>query len=165
MMKLTRKKLMSFLFYDPFIGSFVWRVAPSNRAKIGGRAGHINGQGYREIELRGRVYQSHRVAWLFVNGRWPHNEIDHVNGDRLDNRIDNLREATKSQNQHNRRRWTKPTSSRFKGVSFHKPTGKWCAHIQYNNARKHLGLFDTEELAAAARRDAAIGLHGRFARN
>jgi len=161
---LTRNELMSWLRYEPETGLFYWRAAPARRCSVGAEAGHKNGQGYREIELRGKVYQAHRIAWLFETGEWPEFEVDHKNGVRDDNRIDNLRAATKSQNQHNRKQWSRPKSSKFKGVSWHKASQKWLANIQHENKRIHLGLFDTEIAAHHAYVDAANRPHGEFAR-
>lgn len=160
----SRNELMSFLEYQSGTGKFIWIRRPANRCRIGAAAGYIHRHGYIEIEFRGRVYQAHRLAWLFVYGCWPKYEVDHINGVRNDNRINNLRDATKSQNQHNRKRWSKKTSSRHKGVCFHKATGKWVADIQCNHKRVHLGLFVSEEDAAKAYKLAAIKLHGEFAR-
>src|SRR6266498_767328 len=131
------QKLLEFLDYNPEMGEFRWKLRPSKRTSVGAVAGYKNGQGYWQIEFRGKTYQAHRLAWLFTYEKWPRKEIDHINGIRDDNRIDNLREASKSQNQHNRKQWGKPTTSIFKGVTFHKASGKWAAHIQVNKARHH----------------------------
>jgi hypothetical protein len=161
---LSRDELMEFLEYDPSTGIFRWRRSPSKNKAAGLLAGHKNGQGYREIEFRGKSYQAHRLAYIFIYGEWPSGEVDHINGTRDDNRIANLRNATKSQNQHNRKSWSRKTSSTYKGVTFHKATGKWAASIQVNKKRKHLGIFENQELAHVAYRDAALELHGVFAR-
>ncbi len=161
---LSRNELLKFLRYEPETGNFYWRISPARRAKVGALAGHKNGQGYHEIELRKFIYQAHRLAWLFTNDHWPKHEIDHINGVRDDNKICNLREATKAQNQHNRKHWSRKTSSIFKGVSWHKVTGKWVADIQVNKRRIHLGLFNTEIEAHRAYVVAASKLHKEFAR-
>ncbi len=154
---------MDILSYSPETGEFRWRVRRSNKCPEGALAGGLNGSGYRQIEIDGVVYQCHRLAWLFVKGVWPKEEIDHENTKRDDNWIDNLREATKSQNQHNRRR--QEGSSKYKGVHFHKLTGKWGAKIQVNGKNLHLGLFEREEDAALVRIFSAAELHGEFARS
>lgn len=161
---LARSELMRWLRYDEDSGLFYWKARPANRCYVGDLAGHINGKGYREIELRGRVYQAHRLAWLFENGEWPIDEIDHKDGNRSNNRIGNLREATINQNQHNRKKWRRNTSSRFKGVSLHKQTGKWQVNIQLDGCRSYLGLYDSEEIAHQIYKNAADRLHGEFAR-
>lgn len=161
---LSRSEIMEFLTYSPSTGEFRWKKRPGPRAKVGGIAGGLNGAGYREIELRGKTYQAHRLAWLFIHGMWPVGEIDHENTIRDDNRIENIRDATRSQNQHNRRK-NRKGSSRYKGVHFHKATGKWGAKIQVNGENRHLGLFDREEDAAQVRILTAAELHGEFARS
>lgn len=164
----SRENLMDFLSYNPETGEFYrTKLADGRKLKKPKLAGCFHkgyNKGYIEIEIGSVCYQAHRLAWLFVFGVWPPKELDHINGIRDDNRIVNLRPVTKSQNQHNRKRWVKSTSSKFKGVSFHKLTGKWVAHIQAFNKREHIGLFDTEEAAAKARNSRAEILHGEYAR-
>jgi hypothetical protein len=154
---------MEFLSYSPETGEFRWKKRPANRVKVGDLAGSVTGQGYREIELRGIIYRCNRLAWLFMTGEWPSGEVDHANTIEGDDRFENLRDATKAQNQHNRRRNWRGTS-RYKGVHFHKLTGKWGASIQVNGERRHLGLFDLEEDAAQVRILESVALHGAFAR-
>lgn len=160
--ELSREELMEFLSYAPDTGEFRWLKRPSNRTKVGALAGSINGSGYREIELRGKSYQCNRLAVLFMNGHWPVDEVDHKNRIRNDDRWKNLREATKNQNQHNRGH--QKGSSQYKGVYFHKLSGKWGACIQVNGEKSHLGLFEREDDAAQVRILTAIELHGEFAR-
>ncbi len=157
-------EVSEFLSYCPETGEFRWKKSPAPRAKIGAIAGRVTCKGYREIELRGSMYQVHRLAWLIVHGEWPKNEIDHINGVRDDNRICNLREATRAQNQHNRKRWSKGTISNLKGSYFHKKTQRWTSSIQCDNKRIHLGLFNSAEEAHRAYLAAAIKFHGEFAR-
>lgn len=99
-----------------------------------------------------------------MKGAWPMAEVDHINTTEDDNRWENLREATKSQNQHNRRK-NKNGSSQYKGVHFHGVTGKWGAAIQLDGERRHLGLFEREEDAALVWIFTAAELHGEFARS
>lgn len=153
-----------YLSYNPETGDFHWKKSPAKRVRIGDIAGYKTGQGYRELEFRGCMYGMHRLAWWMVHGVLPKEEVDHINGIRDDNRICNLREASKAQNQHNRKRWGKGTSSNLKGSSFHKASGKWTADIQCNKKRIHLGLFDSAEEAHRAYLVAAKNLHGEFAR-
>jgi len=114
------------------------------------------------ICIDGRHYRAARLAWLYVHGRSPKHEVDHVNTIKDDDRFDNLREATHRQNGQNTKRRIDNTSG-FKGVSWH-PTGRWFAYINVNRRRTYLGFFTTPEAAHAARCQAAVQFHGEFAR-
>lgn len=117
--------------------------------------------GYRSGSLFGRTYYAHRVAWAIYTGRWPEHEIDHINGVPHDNRIANLREATRGQNNSNRG----PNAGRsHKGVRRSKNGRRWVADITVSGKAKHIGTFDTEQEAAAAFSAQAEKLHGEFAR-
>jgi hypothetical protein len=158
---LTQARLKELFAYDPLIGKFVRRERRGS-ARAGEIAGTDNGCGYLQIAVDRRVYVAHRMAWLYVNGTWPANQIDHVNGKRADNRISNLRLATSSENQCNTPRY-KNTSTGVKGVCYHKRWKKFQAHIQINKKKAFLGYFHDLASAAAAYADAAAKLHGDFA--
>lgn len=160
---LTSDKLRHFLAYDAETGDFRWNVTRSKGRPAGSLAGGLSkATGYVKIMLNGASYPAHRLAWLYVYGRWPTNEIDHINGNKADNRVSNLREATSSQNTINRR-ILKSNKSGVRGVRFYPPRQKWHARIMINRTQKHLGYFDTIETAEAAYRAAQIELHGAFA--
>ena len=108
------------------------------------------------------VYRAHRLIWLMYHGQWPPQEIDHINGDRADNRIVNLRLATASQNRANSKVY-KTNRCGFKGVA-RTPYGRWVARIHFEKT-KYLGTFDTPEEAHAAYVRAAQAAHGIFARS
>jgi hypothetical protein len=145
------------LSYDPETGVFSWLV--TRRFRAGTIAGSISWNGYRFIAISGRRFPAHRLAWLFVNGRWPIGQIDHVNGCRDDNRITNLREASWSQNQANSRKH-RDSKSPYKGV---RPHGeKWASNICVDGCRQYLGLFDTAEEAHARYCEAAQDCFGEF---
>ena len=112
-------------------------------SEVGTILGHLDGRGYKHFSMLGKKYKVHRIAWMYMTGNYPELQVDHINGDRLDNRFCNLRLVTNSQNQGNRRKIL--ARSGYKGV-YPLPTGKWTA--QYNKI--HLGVFDTTELAAKA---------------
>ncbi len=137
--------LRSWLDYDPDTGVFTWRVKRRGTAEIGTVAGCRRDNGYRVISLYDRLYREHRLVWLYVHGVWPSDEIDHINGVRDDNRINNLREATRKQNSANRR---KLNGDLPKGVTKHR--GKFRAQIRIQGRVKHLGVYDTPEQAHAA---------------
>lgn len=148
------------LSYDPSSGLFT-------RLSAGARAGEIAGtlgrNGYIYIRLRGRHYLAHRLAWLFMTGSMPDGSLDHINNIPTDNRFENLRQATKSQNGCNRGP-NKNNTSGFKGVHWYKARNKWCADIWIEGAKKHLGYFKNIEDAAEAYRVASIKYHGEFSR-
>ena len=134
--------------------------------RFAGREGFVgdNGKGYRFSNICGQKYYAHRVIWALVFGPWPLHEIDHINGVRDDNRIENLREATTAENGRNKG-ISRMNSSGFKGVSLFKATGRWEAYISPGGSKKkHLGFFATRDEAAAAYAAAAAEYHGQFAR-
>lgn len=126
----------------------------------GSEAGSTTKQGYKLIRFERRFYFVHRVVWIMHNGRWPAGNIDHIDGDRLNNRIENLREATYSQNAHNQPRNSRNTSG-YKGVHFWR--NRWRAEIYINNKRIRLGSFNTPEQAHEAYCKAADEYFGEFA--
>ena len=160
---LTRARLTSLLAYDQTTGHFAWRVATNGRVKVGQRAGSPNRDGYIQIKIDRRLYGAHRLAWFYVYGAWPVEEIDHRNGRRADNSLSNLREATRAQQMANLKR-PRTNTSGFKGVSFHKKRRRWRAYIAVDGRPRHLGYFDTAEAAHAAYAAAAAEQFGEFAR-
>lgn len=163
MTDLTAERLRELLQYDPETGWFIWRVATSSQ-KVGGRAGSYDKTNkYRAIKIDGRLYREHRLAWLYVTGLFPPPglEIDHANGDRIDNRLSNLRLATRSQNQANKGVFKNNTTG-YKGVSRNRR--KFRAAIHHNGRYIHIGNFETTEAAHEAYKLAASELYGEFAR-
>lgn len=128
--------------------------------KVRRNVGHLSGAGYVYVAVKGKQCLAHRVIWEFVNGEIPKGyEIDHINGVKTDNRIANLRLVTRRQNRQNQRSCQKNSKSGVKGVSFHKPSNKWVAHIGHEGKLRHLGLFATILEASAAYAVAAATLH------
>ena len=159
---ITSERLREVLKYDPETGSFTRKI-DIGRWKTGSRAGtNGNSDGYCQIMIDGRLYQAHRLAWLYMTGECPKAEIDHINCDRADNRIVNLRQADRFGNTRNTKKRNDNTSG-FKGVQWH-ACGKWRAMIGVNGKKKHLGLFKTKEAAFEAYVAAAKKYHGEFAR-
>lgn len=105
---ITQEYLKDILEYDPLTGVFLWKKKIAKCIKIGNRAGFINGKGYERISINRTQHQSHRLAWLYVHGTMPEQQIDHINRIKTDNRIANLRDVSPSTNQENRKdRWTR----------------------------------------------------------
>jgi hypothetical protein len=157
---MTLKELVS---YDPETGIFTRLVRTSNKVKVGDVVGARNSHGYLFVNVCGKRYAAHRLAWYYVHGQWPDADIDHINGNKADNRIVNLRAATRSQNCANTpvRRNSK---SGLKGVRWQEHAGKWKAQIKDRDGSRHLGYFDSKEAAHAAYVEAAGRLFGEFAR-
>jgi hypothetical protein len=161
MTKLTSRRLRELLNYDPETGDFTWIATRSGvRSRI---AGSKNQKGHIQICIDGRKYSASRLAFFWVKRRWPKHQADHKNLDTSNNRWGNLRDATNAQNCRNQRRPINNTSG-FKGVSFHKLTGKYQASIRKDYRRRYLGLFETPQLAFDAYKTAADKLFGKFAR-
>lgn len=142
--------------YDPMTGEI--------RAKYldGKPVGSVAGNGYINLHLEGKRLLAHRVAWAIHYGDWPSGFIDHVNRDRSDNRVGNLRQATSSQNHHNTGPSSRNTTG-FKGVSYRPLTDKYIAVIHASKRQKYIGRFATAEEAAAAYDREARVAHGEFA--
>lgn len=155
MSNLTQAHVKELLHYDPDTGVFTWikKLTPLSRILIGSIAGSINGNGYRHICIQGKTYKAHRLAWLYVFGKFPNNLLDHINRNRSDNRLRNLREVGYSENNQNHE-ISKRNTSGITGVYWYKPSQKWCAKISSNNKLKHIGYFATIEEAIAARKAA-----------
>ena len=151
--ELTAEYLRSILDYNSETGIFTWKVRTANRVKVGDVAGYSNGNDYLQISVQSRLYQAHRLAWLHTRGVWPKDQIDHINRNRSDNRISNLREATNKQNQQNTGKQSNNTSG-HPGVSWYKRISKWQAQIDHNQKHIHLGYFTDIEEALSARKAA-----------
>lgn len=140
-------------------GKVFWEEDRGTRVTRGDRAGTLNNQGYRQIQLNYRLYSEHRVIWLLVHGVWPDNQLDHINGDRSDNRIENLRDVTRRDNLRAFRKPTKGSSSKYRGVNWDKQKNQWRTQITINRKTKTIGRFKCEVEAAKAWDKAAIA-HG-----
>ena len=163
--------LHELLIYDAEQGSLMWRErgpkwfavatdAPGWNAKYAAMPAlsSINVSGYLRGTLLGQSLLAHRVCWALYEGAWPISVLDHINGNRTDNRRSNLREASPAENRQNVASRSGSTS-RFVGVSKHKATGRWQAFISVGRAQRYLGLFDTENDAFSAYCAAKKKLH------
>lgn len=157
--ELTQSTLKALLEYDPKTGMFTWLTSQSNRAPIGSLANSISDDGYYRIRVKGKSYRAHRLVWLYVYGKFPDGDIDHINGDTLDNRIENLRDVTKAGNQQNQRRAHTRNKTGHFGASEQGFSGKYRARIRVNGKVHYLGLFNTPEEASKAYVEAKRRLH------
>lgn len=137
-------RVRELLNYSTDTGIFTWRIRRGGVARVGQIAGSDNGEGYLRIRIDGTKQLSHRLAWLYVHGVWPEYDIDHINGVRSDNKISNLRCATRSENAQNQSsEHRKKNGIGLIGVSLHKATKKFQASIKIKGKQYHLGLFKT----------------------
>ena len=159
--------LRQLLRYEPETGKLFWKerpeIGPQWNATFAGKEAliSVDKDGYLNGAVLTKRLRAHRVAWAMHYGRWPDREIDHINGAKNDNRIENLREATRSENSMNigaRRN----NRSGYKGVVWNKASKKWQAGASINGKNTYLGLFDNIEDAAAAYERAARPSHGQF---
>lgn len=150
---LSHARVTSLLAYDPVTGVFRWRQDRGSHIKAGDIAGSHNDQGYWRVKIAGKHYRANRLAWFIMTGEWPEHEVDHKNGARDDNRWNNLRHATRLQNEAN-----KP----FKGVR--QRGDRYQARIRAHGERIELGWYATEADAMAVYRKASQRIHGDFAR-
>lgn len=163
---LTADFVRSILDYDQMNGQFTWRrrddVPQTWNTKFAGKgAGGASGHGYRTLRIKNVSYYLHRLAFLHMTGRWPIG-IDHINGDKSDNRWANLREAAQFQNQANSTRPSRNKTGRI-GVSWDKKNNRWRADIRVRGKSMNLGRYGTFEEAVAAREAAESHHQGEFA--
>ena len=159
MARILPREIFDYFDYDPETGVMRWKIdnGPSNpKSKV---IGTKTKKGYIQAKFKGKTYKCHRIAWAI-----GHNTLDvppvldHINGDRSDNRLCNLRAATAQQNSLNRR----SVRDGLKGVCFHKGNNRWMSRIKVNGRQEFLGYFDTEIEAHEAYCRAAAELHGEF---
>jgi hypothetical protein len=159
----THGRLRELLNYDYATGELTWRIRKARCIHVGDVAGNVSKRtGYRGVMVDGKYYLAHRLSWFYITGEWPRNQIDHINRNRADNRITNLREATSSQNQMNTVSRRVGTASGIKGVVWSKRCRKWKAQIGGQGKTTYLGYFDTTEQANIAYTEAAKKLFKEF---
>lgn len=157
-----RKRLHELFSYDETAGVFRRKLKRGAGAR-GRVAGCINGEGYRVIGVDRVTYSAHRLVFVYMFGRWPLDIVDHINRNPDDNRLSNLREATRFENLRNQGAH-KDNRSGYKGVSFSKSEKRWVARIMVNRKAIRLGSFKTAEDAHDAYCEAAEKFHREFAR-
>ena len=171
-MSLTYDQLVQVLVYDPETGQFRWRhrsdVPNAWNAKWAGRIAGAKARGgkrlYTQLMLHKRNYKAHRLAWLYMTGRWPDSEIDHIDCDGFNNKWSNLRLANRSQNGANSPAYSN-NGCGVKGAHLYSGNGKYRARIHCKGRTHNLGYFDTPEEAGAVYAEAAKRLFGEYARS
>ena len=143
----TQELVSEYISYDHVTGAFT-RLKTSGTKRPGDKVGVENGR-YLQISICGKKIRGHQLAWFLIYGYFP-KTIDHINGNGLDNRLCNLREVTRQQNNQNHRKPPKHNTSGFLGVSYFKAGNKFSAHINLDGKKKHLGYFDDPEKAHQA---------------
>jgi uncharacterized Fe-S cluster-containing protein len=159
---ITQNLLKELFDYED--GKLIRKVSRSRTAKAGDIAGSLDKtSGYYRIGIKGKWHLLHRIIFMYHNGSMPE-FVDHINGIPTDNRIENLRVATKIENSRNRAKHSNNTSGR-KNVSWHKQHNKWSVTISAEGKKKHIGYFEDFELADLVAMEARDKYHGQFARN
>jgi hypothetical protein len=148
MAEITQSYVKELLNYDPDTGLFAWRQRRGG-AKEGPVKGCDNGKGYLSLQINRKRYYLHRLAWFYTHGQWP-SELDHINRDKSDNRIFNLRIVSRRQNNFNTG-LRKDNTSGHKGVCWYPQNRKWCARSFTNGRYIHIGIYETKEAAILAR--------------
>jgi hypothetical protein len=133
----TAKRLFEYL---PMTGDLIWKVNLGSHGKIGNVAGYTNTRGYRRIGIYGKYYKAHRIVYLLHYGVWPAGHIDHMNSNKSDNRIENLRVVNNTSNSRRQKKRIDNTSG-FTGVYYSLKDNRYKAEIRVNNKRLHLGRF------------------------
>lgn len=158
MSDITQTRLKELLHYCPMTGIFRWLVSPTGTVPVGSMAGTSDGNGYLQITVDKQRIRAHRLAWLYVHGYLPKSQIDHRNGVRDANWIENLREADNAQN-HQNRKPNRNNSSGHPGIYWHKGNSRWCAQITRQRKKINVGYFTNLEDAVAHREAAKALLH------
>lgn len=171
MKEITQEYLKEALDYDPETGIFMWKERPREHFKTESsmkgwntrysctNAVRKHSEGYIVISIKKRPYYAHRLAWLYVNGIMPNDEIDHINGVRDDNRISNLRDVSRTGNAQNVTKKRCGCKNYPIGVQFYKPLNKYVAKISFNKKQKHIGYFSSITEAHQAYLKAKRELH------
>lgn len=154
---LTAARLRELVKYDPITGIFTRNVIVWKVGKVGEVIGHLNKTGRIEVSVEGKIYLAHRLAWMYVSGEWPSQEIDHIDGNPSNNKISNLRDISRTGNAQNKRKAQANSITGILGVTKHHR--KWQASITIDKKAIFLGSFENKELAQKAYIDAKRIMH------
>lgn len=154
---INQEQLKEIINYNPITGDFVWLKVNSNRVKVGDIAGYKAPDGYKQIRINNTLYKSHRLAFLYVEGEFPVNIIDHINHDPSDNRWVNLRHADRFINQRNMK-LSKRNTSGISGVSWDSKVKKWRVRFYRDKKEVFLGYFSDKNKAIEVRNEARESL-------
>jgi hypothetical protein len=152
---LTVADLRAAFCYCPHTGALTWRYSPIGAVRAGSLAGSLYDSGYIIVRFGGRVLRAHRIAWALMTGEMPAAEIDHINGNRADNRWSNLRDVSRSHNAQNQR----SKNGKLLGASWNRHRKVWTAAIFSEGRQRYIGAFDTEAAAHGAYLEAKRRLH------
>ena len=159
---ITHEDLLAALNYDPLTGVFTWR-SPGRRRVVGRTVGSWDMHGYLTVRLAKRSYKLHRLAWFYVTGSWPKNDIDHINGVRHDNRYSNLRDVPRKTNLENRATIVGlPTKTGLMGAYYDKRRNNYYARISHGNKNINLGCYETALEAHQSYLKAKSEIHAGF---
>lgn len=162
-MRTTKEHLEQRVSYDPSTGDIRWLVSTGRRSRVGSIVGSSHSNGYIEMCVDGHRLFAHQAAWVIMTGEWPTFQIDHINGNRKDNRWENLRAAVQKQNSANMRKRSNNKSG-YKGVAKIRD-GAWGAYIHVNGKTKYLGTYSCPRVAHGAYVMAAAFTWGEYARS
>lgn len=158
--RISQERLREVLCYSPVVGVFEWRRG-GRRIRKGGLAGAVTKAGYVRLCVDGRLYEAHRLAWLYVTGEWPDQCIDHIDGDRSNNAFKNLRLAEYADNSANMRVNCRSTTG-IKGVTYLHSCDRWRARVRRGGQMVLDQVFGSREEARAAAETAREQAHGSF---
>lgn len=148
--RISALRLQETVRYDWSTGIFTNLLDRGKKAKAGAPIGFLEKTGYLQARIDGRTYRLHQLAWLYMRGYWPEGVMDHINGNKADNRWANLRLVNHTINNQNKRGATSRNKTGFLGVSVVAESGNFLAQIKYGGKQRRLGEFPTPELAHAA---------------
>ena len=146
---ITQDRLKELVTYDPETGIFMRKVRTSNRVDMAKPMGTVDTYGYLWCSLDGKAFRLHRLAMIYVYGSVHYGDVDHINMDRKDNRISNLREVSRSVNMQNKHAASANNKTGYVGVCFDSRRNKYTAQIRINGKNTHLGMFDSPDIAHA----------------
>lgn len=148
--RISHKRLLEVLDYNPETGDFKWKHSKIGRV-AGAVAGTVSAGGYWQIIINRKFYFAHRLAWFYVRGKWPRKDIDHINRERCDNRIRNLREVTQSQNSTNVELRSSRNVSGYRGVTHDRKSNKWMTRVYKDGKLRLCKMFPSLDEAVQAR--------------